>query len=80
MKTTIEIADELLRRAKMVAAEQGVTLRAVVERALLRELDQVEAGSGGYEPRDASVGGGEINPEFLPWHWDKVRDLSYEDR
>ncbi|HET8642479.1 MAG TPA: DUF2191 domain-containing protein [Pseudonocardiaceae bacterium] len=80
MKTTIEINDELLRQAKVVAAERGVTLRALIERALHRELESMERDKRQYAPRDASVGGSEINPEFLPWHWDKVRDLSYEDR
>jgi Arc/MetJ family transcription regulator len=34
MRTTIEITDELLRRAKKRAAEQGTALRHVVEAAL----------------------------------------------
>ncbi len=37
MKTTLEIPDALFRDAKKRAAEDGVPLRAVVERAL-REL------------------------------------------
>ena len=69
-----------MRQAKIRAAEHGETLRALVERGLRRELEDLERKEGGYVLRDASVGGGEINPEFLPWHWDKVRDLIYEDR
>jgi len=80
VKTTVEIDDELLRKAKVRAAETGMTLRALIERALRRELEQMEGGAGEYVLRDASVGGDGINPEFLPWHWDKVRDLIYEDR
>jgi hypothetical protein len=34
MRTTIEIADEILRRVKKRAADQGTTLREVVEAAL----------------------------------------------
>lgn len=79
MKTTIEIDDELLREAKIVAAASGVTLRALVERGLRHELEQIHRRKGDYVPRDASVGGSEINPEFMPWHWDKVRDLIYND-
>lgn len=80
METTVDIDGELLRKAKVRAAETGATLRAFIEHALRRELEQAERGTDEYVPRDASVGGGEINPEFLPWHWDRVRDLIYEDR
>jgi hypothetical protein len=38
MRTTLEIQDALFRKAKMKAVEQGVTLKALVERALEREL------------------------------------------
>ena len=38
MKTTIEISDELLRRAQQAALERDTTLRAIVEEALERAL------------------------------------------
>jgi len=38
MKTTLEIPDSLFRQAKMAAAREGTTLRAVVTRALMAEL------------------------------------------
>ncbi len=38
MKTTLDIEDNLLRRAKARALERGTTLRAVVEEALQRSL------------------------------------------
>lgn len=48
MKTTLEIPDALFREAKMVAAREGTTLRAVVTRALEAEL--VERGQAGEAP------------------------------
>lgn len=38
MKTTLDIPDALLRTAKMQAARDGTTLRAVVTRALEAEV------------------------------------------
>ena len=38
MKTTIEIPDELLNRAKQAALERNTTLRVIVEEALQRAL------------------------------------------
>lgn len=40
MKTTLDIPDPLFREAKMVAAREGTTLRAVVTRALQTELER----------------------------------------
>lgn len=38
MKTTIEVPDALFRRAKSVAAERGIPLRALVSEALMDKL------------------------------------------
>lgn len=43
MRTTIELTDQLLKRAKIVAVERGTTLRALVESALERELSISES-------------------------------------
>jgi hypothetical protein len=40
MRTTIDISDELLRKAKTRAADEKVPLRAVVEAALRRYLSE----------------------------------------
>lgn len=45
MKTTVEIPDELLRRAKMVAAQQGVSMRSMIVGGLERFLSEREARS-----------------------------------
>lgn len=38
MKTTIELPDDLMARAKVAAAERRTTLKAMMEHALRREL------------------------------------------
>jgi hypothetical protein len=74
MKTTVEIDDELLRQAKLRAAERGETLRALLERGLQRELDATQTHAGGYELRDASVGGGWLRDGRTELDWDEIRD------
>jgi len=44
MRTTLDIGDELLRRAKKRAADEGVPLRQVVESALQLHLGQQTRG------------------------------------
>lgn len=38
MKTTLEIPDAMFRRAKSVAAERGIPLRALISEALAEKL------------------------------------------
>ena len=72
VKTTVEIDDELLRRAKVRAAERGESLRALLERGLQRELDASETHRSGYVLRDASVG--DPNGRVPALNWDEIRD------
>ena len=46
MRTTIDISDDLLRRAKNKAADDGIPLRAVVEAALRDYLSGKPKGTG----------------------------------
>lgn len=43
MKTTVELPDELYRRAKVAAASRGEKLKDLVEEGLRRVLDAPEA-------------------------------------
>ncbi len=51
MRTTIDINDRLLRDAKRRAAEEGTSLRRVMERALRSYLQQRSAKGEGYRLR-----------------------------
>jgi len=47
MKTTLEIPDAIFRRAKSVAAERGIPLRALISEAL---ADKLRADDGSSKP------------------------------
>jgi hypothetical protein len=57
MKTTVEIADALLREAKLEARNAGVTLRDLIEQGLRRELDARKQSARPFRLRDASYQG-----------------------
>jgi Arc/MetJ family transcription regulator len=76
MKTTIEISDAILERAKAVAAREGTTLRALVEDGLRQVLRARRASA--FRLRDASVDGNGLSAEFQGAGWDKLRDAAYE--
>ena len=60
-KTTVEISEAVLRRAKRVAAERGTTLRALIE-AGLRSVLEEERGARPFVLRKASFGGRGVRP------------------
>lgn len=53
MRTTIDIPDHLMKRAKRVAAQRKTTLRVLMLDALERSLSEKP---GSFELRDASAG------------------------
>jgi Arc/MetJ family transcription regulator len=76
MKTTIDIADALLARAKRHANKLGKPLRALVEEGLRRVLE-ADASRVGYQLPDRSVGRrGDPNP-LEQYSWQDLRDEIY---
>ena len=78
MKTTIEISDALLARAKRVAASQHTTLRELVETGLRHVLEQRQARRS-FAFRDRRVRGRGLQPEFQSATWAQLRDAAYEE-
>ena len=76
MKTTLEIQDELLRRAKLHARKKGRTLRSVVEEGLRAALAD-EPIKNTYRLPDMRVG--DPNAEFPleKYSWEELRDIIY---
>jgi len=79
MKTTVEISDPLLREIRKLAAREGVTLRALVERGLHAVVAETSHGAP-FRLRRASFKGKGLQAEFREASWDLVRDTAYDDR
>lgn len=79
MKTTMEIADPLLARAKRHARKAGKPLRAIVEEGLRRVLDE-PAASVGYRIPDRSVGNPKGPNPLAALTWQDLRDEIYGGR
>jgi hypothetical protein len=77
MKTTIEIADNLLDEAKRLATRRGVTLRTIVEEGL-RHIVKSERRRPAFRLRDASFTGDGLQPAFEGATWERLRDAAYE--
>ena len=79
MKTTVDVNDELLARAKRRARKTGRPLRALVEEGLRRVLD-AEPAPTGYVLRDMSVGDARGPNPLESLSWPELRDEIYGGR
>lgn len=75
MKTTLDIHDELLLRAKRHAQSTGRPLRAVVEEGLRCVLSTVVP--PGYELADLRVGDPQDPDPLERYSWPELRELIY---
>ena len=80
MKTTIEISDALLRRAKALAARRNTSLRAVLEAALRDALDHDAPSAKARSVRTHTFGGRGLQPGLSWDDWSTLRDIAYEGR
>ncbi|MFK7850045.1 MAG: DUF2191 domain-containing protein [Akkermansiaceae bacterium] len=74
MKTTIEIADNLLIRAKRRAKEKQITLKSLIEESLAASLDQPLQSK---QVAPVTFSGKGLTEEFEGASWDKIRDAIY---
>lgn len=78
MKTTIDIQDELLARAKLYARKSGRTLRAVVEEGL-REVLAAPKHRTQYRLPDLSTGNPSSSDPLESYSWQDLREIIYGD-
>jgi hypothetical protein len=79
MKTTLDISDPLLRDARKIAAQEGTTLRALVEQGL-RQVVTAKKRRSAFSLRKVTFRGRGLRPELREAGWERIRDLVYEDR
>ena len=77
MKTTIELGDSLLAEAKRVAAEQGTTLRALVETGLREVLGKHRKRAAPFRLRRVTAKGKGLRPQLQGASWQQLRELTY---
>ena len=77
MKTTIDVHDELLSRAKRHARQAGVPLRAVVEEGLRLVLAGPEAAEP-YRLPDLSVGDPGAEDPLEAYSWQDLSEIIHE--
>ena len=79
MKTTIDLPDDLARKAKAHAARKHTTLREVMEQRI-RQILRDDRSVAKFKLRDASVGGNGLRDEYHDADWAKIREAAYGER
>jgi hypothetical protein len=79
MKTTVDLPDDLLERAKAYARARGITLRELIAAGLRSVMREAHAPDR-FVLRDASFRGRGLRPEFQDASWERLRDEIYKGR
>jgi predicted transcriptional regulator len=79
MRTSFELSDALLDRARKLAKRRGTTLRAVLEEALRRFLAEGDAPQP-FRLRDVTFGEAGLTEGLSEHDWERIRELAYEGR
>ena len=78
MKTTINLHDDLLERARRPAKATGRPLRAVVEEGLRRVLSAADEGKPNRMP-DHRFGDPDAEDPLENYSWPELREMIYGD-
>lgn len=79
MRTSIDLSDALLERARRLAKRRGLTLKALVEEGLRRVIADSQT-KPHFELRDVTFGEGGLVDGLSEGDWEQLRELTYEGR
>jgi hypothetical protein len=79
MRTSVDIPDPLLRRAKKLAREQGLTLRQLLVDSLRATLER-SAPAAKHRMKDRSFGEGGLVSGLAWSDTERIDELAYGDR
>ncbi len=80
MKTTVEIHDGLLERARQRAKDTGQPLRAIIEDGLRQLLAKPPPKKNEYKMKDCRYGDPNGPNPLEKYSWEELRDIIYEGR
>ena len=79
MKTTINIPDSLMEAVKAIAARDNTSLKALFEEGLRKVISERKQ-AGQFKLKKATFKGQGLQPDLTGASWDRIRELSYEER
>ncbi len=77
MKTTIDIADNIMERSRQLARSEKTTLRDLVEEGLLLVIDR-RTQSKRPKIKPVTVKGNGLTDAFAKASWSQIRQAAYE--
>jgi hypothetical protein len=80
MKTTIEIPDDLLEEAKVLARADRTTLRSLVVEGLRWAISRRKKKTERFTLRDAGMSGRGVQPGVTEGNWEELGELIYRGR
>lgn len=80
MKTTFDLPEPLLLKAKAVAAKNNTTVRALVEAGLRKVVEGQNTPQQPFKLRAAAVNGSGLQPSVTGLNMTQLIELSYEGR
>jgi Arc/MetJ family transcription regulator len=76
MKTTVHISDAVFAEAQELAAQEGTTLKALVDEGLRKVITERRARRP-FTLRRMSVSGQGLHPDLEHASWETIRALAY---